>query len=468
MNNTFSVYFLPGISESTIKYKEVGYGDTGEIKLRFPEMNPDILKKGIENIKTAREYLTRKTVKELVEVIDQVNSKWTNRNYDLRKEALNALPAITNFSPQMVKGCVDGILEFLGKENLFKMLEAELENPEYIDDFRPKKGFNGLVKAYGPRLITNIFSGNAPALPAISLVRGLLVKSSQLGKVASEEPLFANLFAQSIEDVDKNIANTMALTYWKGGDESIETVAFNEADVVVAYGGPGAIESIRKRIPSGKKFISYGHKLSFGVIGREYLNEESSAREVAAKAALDTSLHDQQGCLSPHLWYVEMGGYVTPERFAELLGEEMGKINKKLPRGKISKEAKIEIQKIRGVYDWMDDAKTFYPKKSTAWTVIYTKKKEFELSCLNRVVRVKPIDDIQEVKELVAPISQYLQTIGAALYEERLLRFFDEMGKLGATRITPVGRMGYPANALPHDGSYGLRDLIMRWVAIEK
>jgi len=468
MEDILNAYFLPGISESEIKYKELEYGDTGKIKLRFPEMNPDILKKTIENIKITREYLTKKTVEELVEVIDQVNSKWKDRNYDLRKEALNALSAITNFSPQMAEVSVDGILEFLGKENLFKMLEAELEDPKYIDDFRPKKGFNGLVKAYGPKLITNIFSGNAPALPAISLVRGLLVKSSQLGKVAFEEPLFANLFAQSIEEVDKNIANTMALTYWKGGDKAIETIAFNEADVVVAYGGDEAIKSIRKRISPEKKFIPYGHKLSFGVIGREHLNKESSAKEVATKAALDTSLYDQQGCLSPHLWYVEKGGTITPERFAELLGEEMGNINKKLPRGKISKEAKIEIQNIRGVYDWMEDAKVIYPKKSTEWTVIYTEKKEFEPSCLNRVIRVKPIDDIQEVKELVAPISQYLQTIGTALYDDRLLVFSDEMGKIGMTRIAPVGRMGYPANALPHDGSYGLRDLIMRWVAIEK
>jgi hypothetical protein len=468
MKDILNAYFLPGIAESEINYEEIEYGDKEKVNLRFPKMNPDTLKKTIENIKIAREYLTKKTVEELVEVIDQVNSKWRDKNYDLRKEVLNSLPAITNFSPQMAEDSVNAILEYLSKENLFKMLEAELEDPKYIDDFRPKKGFNGFVKAYGPKLITNIFSGNVPALPAISLTRGLLVKSSQLGKVASEEPLFANLFAQSIKDVDKNIANTMALTYWKGGDEAIETVAFNEADVVVVYGGVEATEGIRKRIPPGRKFIPYGHKLSFGVVGREYLNEESSAREVASKAALDTSLYDQLGCLSPHLWYIERGGNVTPERFTELLAEEMEKTNEKLPRGKISKESKIEIQKLRGIYDWMDDAKVIYSEKSTDWTVIYTEKKKFEPSCLNRVIRVKPIDDIQEVRELVTPLSQYLQTIGTALYDDRLLRFSDEMGKIGVTRITPIGRMGYPANALPHDGSYGLRDLIVRWVAIEK
>ncbi|MDI6826230.1 MAG: acyl-CoA reductase [Candidatus Aenigmarchaeota archaeon] len=471
---TFDAFFLPGISESEVKYEEVVYGDKEEVSVRVPIMTPEVLKKVIISVKESRKQnLSKRSVGEIVEVLDQVGSNWEDRNYELRKKALAVLPKITRFSPQMIEVSINGVLEMFkrkdNKSNLTRMLWAELDNdPKCLDEFIPKRGCDYLVRAYGPEFIVNIFSGNVPALPIVSLTRGLLVKSAQLGKVASEEPYFANLFVKSIRDVDEEIANSIALTYWKGGDESVENVAFAEADVVVAYGGVKTIESIKKRIPHKTKLIPYGHKMSFGVIGKEYLIDESTAREVAELAALDTSLYDQQGCLSPQLWYVEKNGNISPEKFAEFLAEEMEKVNQKLPRGKINVGKSSEIQQLRGTYEFKDNVKIFCSQRSTDWTVIYDEKEEFEPSCSYRFVRVKPVDDVSEVRGLVMPIAEYLQTIGVALYEDRLLRFSDEMGRIGATNIRQVGKMGVPGVGIPHDGSYGLRDLITRWVSIER
>jgi hypothetical protein len=470
--HSFDAFFLPSISESEVEYEDVVYGDEG-VSARFPVMTPEILKKVIIHAKKSREQnLSRKSVNEIVEVLNQVGSKWENRNYELRKEALAILPQITGFSQQMVEISIDSIFEMYkhkdNKSNLTRMLESELDDPKCLDEFIQKRNTDYLVKAYGPEFIVNVFSGNVPALPVVSLTRGLLVKSVQLGKVASEEPYFANLFAKSLRDVDKEIANSIALTYWKGGNENVENVAFSEADVVVVYGGVKTIENIKKRISQKTKLIPYGHKMSFGVIGNEYLTDESTARETTESAALDTSLYDQQGCLSPQLWYVEKNGNISPEKFAEFLAQEMEKINGKLPRGKISVGKSSEIQQLRGTYEFKDNVRIFCSQKSTDWTVIYDKNKEFEPSCSYRFVRVKPIDDISEISRLVIPIAEYLQTIGVALYEDRLLRFSSEMGKIGVTNIRPVGKMGIPGVGIPHDGSYGLRDLITRWVSIER
>lgn len=470
--DAIKAYYLPGISE-LIEYTELKFeGKDKKVELKIPKLSSKLIKDATSNVKNARNNcLAKKSTDEIVDVIDQVTSNWKDKNYELRKEALENLPTITKYSRPMVELAIDGIVGLFDKENTRKMLEAELEDPKYLDEFRPKKGFSGLVKAYGPELVTNVFAGNVPALPLLSINRDLLVKSATLGKSASEEPLFPALYAKSIEDVDPELAKTIAICYWKGGDKEIEETAFGEADTIVAFGGELSIGNIKKNVPAEKKFIGYGHKMGFGVVGKEYLEDEQQAREIADKAAVDVSVCDQWGCLSAQVLYVEKGGKINPKGFTDLLAEGMEKFDKKIHRGKIDIGDAGKINQLRGGYEIRElageDVKLRYSEKSTNWTVIYEGNKEFVPTMGNRVIRVKPIDNIDEVKDLVKPISKYLQSIGVALPEDKLYKFSDEMGKLGAARITPIGQMPAPQQGIPHDGSYGLRDLL-RWVAIER
>src|SRR5207245_1030234 len=82
------------------------------------------------------------------------------------------------------------------------------------------------------------------------------------------------------------------------------SVAFGQAEAVIAYGSERAIQQIRGRVPPTVRFVPYGHKLSFGAIGREALESERCA-DTVDRAAYDVAKYDQQGCLSPHLFYVE-------------------------------------------------------------------------------------------------------------------------------------------------------------------
>ena len=78
---------------------------------------------------------------------------------------------------------------------------------------------------------------------------------------------------------------------------------------------------IQRRVPPEVRFLAYGHKLSFGVIGREMLTAEQAA-QLVRQAAYGVSVFDQQGCVSPHLLYVERGGAGVAQReFADLLAQ---------------------------------------------------------------------------------------------------------------------------------------------------
>ena len=51
--------------------------------------------------------------------------------------------------------------------------------------------------------------------------------------------------------------------------------------------------------------------------------DAQKAWRAAHQAALDVVRYDQQGCYSPHLFYVQKGGKVTPQEFARYMATEL-------------------------------------------------------------------------------------------------------------------------------------------------
>jgi len=457
-------------SAVSVDTTDLSFGENeNKVTFSVPTFTPESLQSAMTEIKTNRaRYLQDRPVSEIVEVLDRVNRKWLDPEYKLRQQAIEQLPITSGFSEEMIAFTLNGIAGMFTEQQIYNMIITDLGDSRVLDTYIDREGLDGKIRAYGPDIITNIFAGNVPALPIISLTRGLLVKSANLGKVASGEPLFAHLYLESIAEEDKKKKKTIALGYWVGGDEEMERLAF-DVPIVVAYGGPQAIQQISKKVGPETRFVPYGHKLGFGVIGKEGLTGEDLLG-LSQRAALDASLYDQQGCLSPHIFYVEAGGEVSPEQFAEELAKQMSKLSVDLPRGNLSIKSKASIASIRQNYEMKSlfggEVKVFTPEEGLDWMVIYDENNKFEPSCTYRVIRVKPVKSVDQVFELMTPFSDYLQTVGVELPDDRLDAFAQEMGKLGATRITPIGRMGMPLAQIPHDGHFGLSDLV-RWAVIE-
>lgn len=466
-------FFLPGFTEADIgEFVTLEFG-TGKdrVTMHSPVLTPSLLSEVISRLNQAREgYLSHLSVYDVIKAIDKVMDLWSDGDYPLRQQAEALLPLITGYSGPMVTQTLDGIISMFNGENLRLLLKDELGDPRFLDQFRPRPNSTGMCKAYGPRLTTTVFAGNVPGLPVANIVYALLMKSAILGKSASEEPLFAALFAQSLAEVDPELARSVAMVCWKGGDEEIEKIAFGSSDAVIVYGAEHSVNEVRKRVPFRTRFIAYGHKLSFGVIGREHLAADR-VKETAARAAVDVSVFDQQGCLSPHVFYTEEGAETTPKEFARLLASEMEAFNQKIPRGRISPDESAHINQLRGSYEFREfedqGVALHASSRGTDWTVIYESDPAFVPSCLNRTIRIKPVKDVSEVVGLIEPIKGYLQTVGAALPQERFLSLANKMGQLGADRICPLGKMTAPSLTWHHDGRFNILDLL-RWTDIEE
>ena len=200
---------------------------------------------------------------------------------------------------------------------------------------------------------------------------------------------------------------------------------------------------------------------------------DEHASEIAELVSLDVSAWDQQGCFSPQEIFAEEGGSVSPIEFAQLLAEEMETTSRALPKG--SKSGKMQV--LDGYYQYfkkemMGEPVKIFPSATHQWLVIYDgTTTNFEPSPLFRVIRVKPVDDIMQIPKLVKPIGKFLQTVGIAIPNDRLIPFADAMGEAGATNIRTISSMTLQKAWEPWDGRFPLNELFehdnIRWVSID-
>jgi hypothetical protein len=408
-------------------------------------------------------------VAEVAAAVGRAVARWEQPGHPGRLTAERLVPQVTGYAPEMVRRGLRDLMRTFRADRLLRFLAQDFD-PLVLDGFQPNRA-GGRSRAYGPRLLTQLFAGNVPGLPAWNLVCALLVKSATLGKSASGEPLFPVLLAQCLAEEDPDLARCVAVLHWPGGAEDVEAAAFARSEAVTVTGGTAAVEGVAARLPAGVPLVAYGHKVSFAVIGREALALTRYA-DTARRAARDVSTNDQQGCLSPHVLFVEDGGAVDPRTFTAALAAEMDRFERKDPRARLGLADTTAIERVRSSYEFRsyddpDGVQVLASAEGTAWTVVYEEAPEsFALSPLNRVVRVHPVGGVEDVEPLLAPLRGHLQTAGVACAPERLTAWAQVLGGCGVDRVCAVGQMPDPAAGWHHDGRGSLAALV-RWVDIE-
>jgi hypothetical protein len=240
---------------------------------------------------------------------------------------------------------------------------------------------------------------------------------------------------------------------------------FAEANCVTATGSDETLGEIHKRLPIKTHFLGYGHRVSFGFVAAEVLYG-SRAKKIVAAAADDVVAWNQLGCLSPHVIYVEAGGEVSPENFAELLADELERREQTEPRGELAAEHAAAIASRRGIYEVRaahspETTRHWCSKNSTAWTVVFEADIRFQMSCLNRFIYVKAVSDLTAALQGADEIRGKVSTVGVAAPEEKANEIATQLACWGATRVCPLGQMQNPPLTWRHDGRPALGDLVI-------
>lgn len=459
----FDAFWLPGytLTAETEWWTLPGEG----ADVRAPRLTTDDIAALAGRLQARRcAYLRSLSVYTIADRVGAAINRWLDPFSPYLHQACRLIPALTGYPEPAVRKGLAGYLASFRTEHLRRLLAEELGDPAVLDAFRPRPAAPGLARATGPTLTLHSFAGNVPGLPAQSLVAALLVKSASLGKTAADEPVFAPLFARSLAAVDPQLAACLAVTYWPGeeGGQAAEA-AYAAADAVVAYGSDASIAAVRARTPPDRRFIAYGHKLSFGVLLQERLTR-AALPDLAERAAYDVCRFDQQGCLSPHLFYVEEGGEADARAFGEALAAALARWDGVVPRGRLLPAERQRATDLRRQQEFRlaagDGAGAVLGAPGGDWCVLVDPDPAFQASCLNRTVWVKPLPELGALPALLAPVRRFAQTAGVAASPDRMIEAAELLAEAGLDRVCPLGQMGDPPPTWHHDGRFNLLDFL--------
>lgn len=325
-------------------------------------------------------------------------------------------------------------------DDLLTLVETELGHPEALDDFQACGTHR--ARAIAPRTILHVISGNTAHAGLQTLLRGLLLGSHNLCKIPRTGASELNAFAAALPSA---LASRVEISSELNDDW------LARADALVVFGDDDTIAHFRGLARPDQILVAHGHRVSFGVI----FGDQAGAAPAAAR---DASLFDQQGCLSPHLFYVAGDA----RSFAARLAHEMEAYEEHSPRGKLGPSESADIAEVRATAAFRaaqgEEVALWQSRNSTAWTVIFQNSTAFVPSCLNRVVRVLPLPG--DLSAALASVRPHLSTAGIwpATGDNAAL-----LADTGVTRICPLGNMQNPPLTWHADGQRVLAPLV-RWL----
>lgn len=340
------------------------------------------------------------------------NSPWMTR----------AKRELTAFSPAMVE---------LGLRELFTDIAANVKELE-------RREASCSTRHIPRSTVCHILSGNLPNSGIVSIVIGLLSGAQNVVKPATGDPMPA-LFMESLATVDPKLARHVKLTR--------NREAYQGADVVVAYGDDETLSSLQKcrRRDAGATFLSFGHRVSIGIVNfhRPAIRNLQSA---IAAAARDASLWDQQGCMSPQCFYVRGNAAA----FAGGLAREMERFDRLWPRVELDFANAAAIARARN--EWSFRGRVWASEGSTHWTVVLDERDSWAPSPLNRFVFVRPIESLSSKLGKQLPLS----TIGFVGFSLK-----EVVAMTRADRYCSLGEMQRPSLLLTHGSRPRVGDLIL-------
>lgn len=456
--------YLPGLDPASLRWRSLRFGvGAQQLEVEVPLLTPEQLEYiGARVRQASRAQLKSLPVAQIIEIIDRAVARLLDPQDPYRRDAERLLPLVTGFDAEMVRLALTDYLKTFRAPQLRRFVAEDFANPTLLDSFQPRpKG--GWAKALGPDCLAHVWAGNVPGLPLWSLISGLLVKAGNIGKVASAEPLLAGWFARLLAEVEPRLADCLAVVWWPGGQVELERALFGQAQVVMAYGGNAALAQMRQQVPAHTRFLPHGHKLSLGMVAASALDAHQCLA-CARLAALDVVRYEQQGCYSPHVFFVARGGRVTPEDFAHYLAAELAALQQRFPRRTLSLEDSVSLAQWRQTQEFdaiASPSHTLIGDADAPWSVAFSDgPRALAPTALNRSISVVAVDHLGDVMDWLAPHASVLQSAAVAASPEELFALADALGQVGVTRICALGTMTAPEAGWHHDGRFSLLDLV--------
>ena len=467
----FDAFYLPpGLAEAAETSVQRFGPAHDSVELRLVTVTPAAIGGWIDALWVARaERLAPRPAAEIHRVLERVAQKFLDPDSAPRRNAVAWLLRMGQFSAPMIERALEDTFRPLASGGVSRWVASEVGSVAALDG--PTRDRRGIPRqALGPEWMLQVYAGNVPGLPVWPFYSALAMKTALLAKTSSMEPVLAPLLARTIAEEDEDLAACIAVVWWKGGSTELDRAAVRDAPAVLAFGGEHAIASIARETHPEARVVLQGPKVSVAYVSSASLTR-SGLGGLAARAAFDVALYDQQGCLSPHAIYVQRGGEVGPAAFAAALGQALEELRDGLPRRALGAEHAARVQLYRAQAHFEEalesrGTRVLTSSQSTDWTLVYEDGARFEPTPAYRTVRVHAVSGAEEVAEALAPAAHYIEAIGVEARGSERGKLAGAFAATGIPRVTALGSLQRPVLAGTHGGVHRLLPFL-RWSTVE-
>ncbi len=454
-------FHIPGFQGETFKRT------IGSTEILLPKLTADDISRASDHLLgRGREILQKYSTDDLAEIFGMAADFWQHDS-DMKMEIIVAISDLTGLSRMVVCHSISVEQGNSSSQDILAAMDRDLGSHNCLDRFCHDPHLNGMARAHGPRLTSAVLTANVPGLSYLPMVRALMVKSPLIAKLATNEPVFGPAWIKSVAAIEPPLAECVALCQWQGSNDTLQRAMFDPAEVAILYGGEQTCRSLREAIGPHKKIIEHGHKIGLLLVSREGLRDSARAKDLAGRIALDVAMFDQRACVAPQIVYVEKNGPVTSLELTALIEDALIELEKDFPPSQMSVDtgASLAMERNIALFEAAQHENMELFARSTA-TLIHEKDASFNTVLPTRFLRVCPVENLNEVIDVVRPFSPYLQNVGIEAEADRLAELAEKLGAIGVSRVTRPGLMHRPSMRWKHDGVSTFSDLV-RWTDIE-
>ncbi|MFW9995687.1 MAG: acyl-CoA reductase [Candidatus Odinarchaeota archaeon] len=404
------------------------------------------------------------TAGEIIDFLVETGKALDYSRNSLMQEACALTTPFNGLTPSIIEASYRQLPAFFTEPVLRTMVENEIGS-RFLDEWVevPIPAGRAKIRAYGAKAL-HIIAGNVPLVAALSIIRGALTKSDNIIKLPSNDPLTATAILETMRDVDRNhpVVKHFTSVYWKGGDQKFErgVVSPHFLEKIIAWGGHNSIRHIKTLVGPGIDLITLDPKFSVSIIGEEAFRTEEDIKRVTFLAAIDSAAYNQEACVTSRTHFVK-----TSSEKASIYSRYLYDFMQQQDPA-FSTKPKYFPRKLKDQIDSLRIIDEFYEViggehgEGAVITSLAGEPVEFFPSC--KTVNVIPINDYQEVVELVTVATQ---TVG--IYPESLKdELMDILVTKGVQRFVSLGQAAGGMVGVPHDAMEPMRRAC-KWIVNE-
>ena len=413
------------------------------------------------------------SLEDILDYLAELGARLDVRTNDYLREARELSYATAPTTKPIMDGFFDHMPAMFDKDRIRGMCDFTIGIP-YMEGWveTPINGSNVGIRAYGSRAL-HVVAGNGPVLGALTIIRGAVTRSDTLIKVPSNDPFTTGAIARTMCDMapDHPITKHVAVAYWRGGDEALESRLYqpHNLEKIVAWGGFASVKHVTKYIQPGLELISLDPKRSASIVGPDALDDEEMLEDCANRIATDVGTGNQTACSSCRIVYVMCGTDDEGVEKLKRLGQKTYDAMLKLPADLSTKpkrydpDLRAQVDTLRLNDDWYtvvggEDGEGAVIVSHTADPV------EFYEYLADRTVNLIPVDTLDEV---LGAVDAYTQTVG--IYPESMRELIRHKAALhGGQRFVSLGySFNGPGLVGPQDGIEPMRRMC-KWIISEE